>query len=187
MVRAWIQLPDDPGWGGVALLKTALETPGPDCDRGYYVSELRGEGPPWLWLTGSRIVEQPATPRRQSLAGEPMLEQAMPSEALPGSSIDADAAAEIRLRDGVWVYARVVGQRRDMRGRWCVHLRWIAGLLIGNREGVFLYDPEYIRRLPGEDLEAQRGGERHQACSSLSARSTSCRTASARCTPSCAA
>jgi hypothetical protein len=152
MPRAWIQLPADPGWGGAALLKTALG------NLGYYVSELRGEGPPWLWITGSRVAEVPGTPRRQSLAGEPVLEQAMPSDALPGSGIGADAAVEIRLRDGSWVHARVAGQRRDRQGRWCVHLRWVAGLVPGGREGVYVYDPEYIRRLPGEGLEAQRGG-----------------------------
>jgi hypothetical protein len=161
MSRAWIQTP--PGrWGETAALKGGLHR------LGYHVEELRGTGPVWLWITGSPVRGViPVPPLSDPRAREPRLEPAAPKDAIPGSSLDVNAAVEIQLGDGSWVRATVVIQRRDANGKWCVHLRWIASTVIGGREGAFVYDPEYIRKLPGEALEAQRGGERPQACSPL--------------------
>ena len=85
---------------------------------------------------------------------EPMLDRAMPADAVPGSTIPEDTEAEIQLRDGTWVWAQVIGQRKDRQGRWCVGLRWYASPSVGGREGWFLLDSRYIRRpkaklLPG--------------------------------------
>lgn len=77
---------------------------------------------------------------------EPVLERAMPADAVPGSTIPEDTDAEILLRDGSWVWARVIGQRRDRHGRWCVGIRWYASSAVGGREGWFLLDPAGIRR-----------------------------------------
>jgi len=79
---------------------------------------------------------------------EPALERAMPADAVPGSMIPEDTEAEILLRDGTWVWAQVIGQRRDRHGRWCIGLRWYASPAVGGREGWYLYDPELIRRPP---------------------------------------
>jgi hypothetical protein len=54
----------------------------------------------------------------------------------------------MRLRDGTWVWAQVIGQRKNRHGRRCVGLRWYAWASIGGREGWYLYDPDRIRR-PG--------------------------------------
>ena len=72
----------------------------------------------------------------------------MPADAVPGSTIPEDSEAEILLRDGSWVWAQVIGQRKDRRGRWCVGLRWYASPTVGGREGWYLYDPRLIRRPP---------------------------------------
>ncbi len=72
----------------------------------------------------------------------------MPADAVPGSTIPEDSEAEILLRDGAWVWAQVIGQRKDRRGRWCVGLRWYASPAVGGREGWYLYDPRLIRRPP---------------------------------------
>ena len=72
----------------------------------------------------------------------------MPADAVPGSTIPEDSEAEIRLRDGSWVWAQVIGQRKDRHGRWCVGLRWYASPAVGGREGWYLYDPRLIRRPP---------------------------------------
>jgi hypothetical protein len=77
---------------------------------------------------------------------EPMLDRAMPADAVPGSTIPEDTEAEIQLRDGTWVWAQVIGQRKDRQGRWCVGLRWYASPSVGGREGWYLLDPRYIRR-----------------------------------------
>jgi hypothetical protein len=77
---------------------------------------------------------------------EPMLDRAMPADAVPGSTIPEDTEAEIQLRDGTWVWAQVIGQRKDRHGRWCVGLRWYASPSVGGREGWYLLDPRYIRR-----------------------------------------
>lgn len=77
---------------------------------------------------------------------EPVLERAMPSDAVPGSTIPEDSDAEVLLRDGSWTWCRVIGQRRDRHGRWCVGIRWYASSAVGGREGWFLYDPSGIRR-----------------------------------------
>jgi hypothetical protein len=79
---------------------------------------------------------------------EPVLERAMPADAVPGSTIAEDSEAEVLLRDGSWVWCQVVGQRKDRHGRWCVGVRWYASSAVGGREGWFLYDPAGIRR-PG--------------------------------------
>ena len=47
----------------------------------------------------------------------------MPADAVPGSTIPEDSEAEILLRDGTWVWAQVIGQRKDRHGRWCVGIR----------------------------------------------------------------
>ena len=72
----------------------------------------------------------------------------MPADAVPGSTIPEDSEAEVLLRDGSWVWAQVIGQRKDRRGRWCVGLRWYASPAVGGREGWYLYDPRLIRRPP---------------------------------------
>ena len=71
----------------------------------------------------------------------------MPDDAVPGSTILEDTDALVRLQDGTWFFCRVIGQRKDRHGRWCVGIRWIASTLVGGREGWFLYDPAGIRRL----------------------------------------
>lgn len=78
---------------------------------------------------------------------EPRLERAMPADAVPGSTIPEDSDALVQLQDGTWLLARVIGQRKDRHGRWCVGLRWYASSSIGGREGWFLLDTEHIRRL----------------------------------------
>lgn len=65
----------------------------------------------------------------------------MPADAVPGSTIPEVSDAEVQLRDGAWVLARVIGQRRDRHGRWCVGLRWYASPAIGGREGWFPVRP----------------------------------------------
>jgi hypothetical protein len=40
------------------------------------------------------------------------------------------------------VLARVIGQRKDRHGRWCIGLRWCASQSTGGREGWFLTDME---------------------------------------------
>ena len=59
---------------------------------------------------------------------EPAMERAMPSDAVPGSTIPEDSDAEVLLHHGSWVLARVIGQQRDRHGRWCVGIRWYASL-----------------------------------------------------------
>lgn len=77
---------------------------------------------------------------------EPALERAMPADAVPDSTIPEDSEAEILLRDGTWVWAQVIGQRKDRHNRWCVGVRWYASPAVGGREGWYLYDPRLIRR-----------------------------------------
>jgi hypothetical protein len=79
---------------------------------------------------------------------EPALERAMPADAVPGSTIPEDTEAEVLLRDGTWVWAQVIGQRKDRHGRWCIGLRWYASPSVGGREGWYLFDPGRIRRPP---------------------------------------
>ena len=85
-------------------------------------------------------------------AREPMLDRAMPADAVPGSTIPEDTEAEIQLRDGSWVWAQVIGQRKDRNGRWCVGLRWYASPSVGGREGWYLLDSRHIRRQLNEEL-----------------------------------
>jgi hypothetical protein len=104
---------------------------------------------------------------------EPTLDRAMPADAVPGSTIPEDTEAEIQLRDGTWVWAQVIGQRKDRQGRWCVGLRWYASPSVGGREGWFLLDGRYIRRpnpallrpglLLSQVLVRRRGGHLHEA------------------------
>jgi hypothetical protein len=54
----------------------------------------------------------------------------------------------VLLCDGTWTWARVIGQRKDRHGRWCIGLRWYASPAVGGREGWFLLDTSKIRR-PG--------------------------------------
>jgi hypothetical protein len=77
---------------------------------------------------------------------EPVLDRAMPADAVPGSTIPEDTEAEIQLRDGTWAWAQVIGQRKDRQGRWCVGLRWYASPSVGGREGWYLLDSRHIRR-----------------------------------------
>ena len=86
---------------------------------------------------------------------EPMLDRAMPADAVPGSTIPEDTEAEIQLRDGTWVWAQVIGQRKDRHGRWCVGLRWYASPSVGGREGWYLLDDRHIRR-PNSQLSSDR-------------------------------
>ena len=76
----------------------------------------------------------------------------MPADAVPGSTIPEDTEAEIQLRDGTWVWAQVIGQRKDRQGRWCVGLRWYASPSVGGREGWYVLDNRHIRRPKGELL-----------------------------------
>jgi len=70
----------------------------------------------------------------------------MPADAVPGSTVREDSDAEVLLNDGSWAWCRVIGQRRDRHGRWCVGLRWYASPSIESREGWYLLDRERIRR-----------------------------------------
>jgi len=72
----------------------------------------------------------------------------MPADAVPGSTVPEDTQAEVLMSDGTWDVVRVMGQRRDRHGRWCIGLRWFAGPAAGGREGWFLLDRGRIRR-PG--------------------------------------
>lgn len=67
-----------------------------------------------------------------------MLEQAMPADAVPGSTILENTEAEVLWQDGTWVWCQVTGQRKDRHGRWCVGIRCYASPSIGGREGWFL-------------------------------------------------
>jgi hypothetical protein len=77
---------------------------------------------------------------------EPVLERVMPADAVSRSTIPEDTDAEVLLRDGSWVWCRVIGQRRDRHGRWCVGIRWYASSAVGGREGWFLLNTSGIRR-----------------------------------------
>lgn len=57
MPRAWIETPDDWGWGAVQKLKGVL------FRLGYYVSEWRGVGPVVLEISGSKPGPEWAPPR----------------------------------------------------------------------------------------------------------------------------
>ena len=92
-------------------------------------------------------------------AREPVLERAMPADAVPGSTIPEDTEAEVLLQDGTWAWAQVTGQRKDRHGRWCVGLRWYASPAVGGREGWYLYDPRLIRR-PNGPLRLSGPGKR---------------------------
>jgi hypothetical protein len=70
----------------------------------------------------------------------------MPADTVSGSTIPEDTEAEVLLRNGAWTWARVIGQRKDRHGRWCIGLRWYASPSIGGREGWFLLDLKKIRR-----------------------------------------
>ncbi|HTT55270.1 MAG TPA: hypothetical protein VMH35_28095 [Streptosporangiaceae bacterium] len=87
---------------------------------------------------------------------EPMLDRAMPADAVPGSTIPEDTEAEIQLHDGSWVWAQVIGQRRDRHGRWCIGLRWYASPSVGGREGWYRLDRRFIRRPKGHLLPQMR-------------------------------
>lgn len=114
---------------------------------------------------------------------EPELQRAMPADAVPGSTIPEDTEAEVLLRDGAWIWAQVIGQRKDRHGRWCVGLRWYASSSIGGREGWFLYNPAFIRRVnrpllhlrqyspgrPAPLTQAGRGGAARLRCAGVSA------------------
>jgi hypothetical protein len=93
-------------------------------------------------------------------AREPVLERAMPADAVPGSTIPEDTEAEVLLQDGTWAWAQVTGQRKDRHGRWCVGLRWYASPAVGGREGWYLYNPAFIRRQKQQLLHLMQ----HSAC-----------------------
>ena len=50
---------------------------------------------------------RPSDPSR-----EPMLERAMPADAVPGSTIPEDSEAEVLLRDSAWIWCQATGRRR---------------------------------------------------------------------------
>jgi hypothetical protein len=77
---------------------------------------------------------------------EPMLERAMPADAVPGSTIPERTEAQVQLRDGSWVWCEVIGQRKDRNGRWCIGLSWYASPSIGGREGWYVLAGSRIRR-----------------------------------------
>jgi hypothetical protein len=84
-------------------------------------------------------------------AREPMLKRTHPGDALDGSTISEDTQAEILLRDGTWAWCRVIGQRKDRHGRWCVGIRWYPNATTGESGGWYIYEPGLIRRLPDHD------------------------------------
>ncbi len=92
-----------------------------------------------------------------------MLDRAMPADAVAGSTIPEDTEAEMQLRDGTWVWAQVIGQRKDRQGRWCVGLRWYASPSVGGREGWFILDQRYIRRPNGPLLVGWPGASQPPA------------------------
>ena len=51
MAGAWIEVPDEWGWGATRVLQTRLKA------AGYWVEEWRGVYGVRLWLTGSKIDE----------------------------------------------------------------------------------------------------------------------------------
>lgn len=146
-VRAYIELPpsgsgSQVNWGEKQKAIARFQ------EAGYYVEEIRRVRSVWLWLTGSStgtVLVLPAERPGRRLR-EPVLNRAHPADAVPGSSIDADADVELELQDGSWVPGWVTVQRRDRHGRWCVGIQWHASTEIGGRYGVFLYDPAHIRR-----------------------------------------
>jgi hypothetical protein len=85
-------------------------------------------------------------------AREPMLERAHPGDVLDGSTIPEDTQAEILLRDGTWAWCRVIGQRKDRHGRWCVGIRWYPNATFGESGGWYIYEPGFIRRINFDDL-----------------------------------
>ena len=80
---------------------------------------------------------------------EPVLERAMPADAVPGSTIPEDIEAEILLQDGSWAWCRVIGQRKDRHGRWCVGIEYYSNATIGQSGGWHVLDPRPIRRPEG--------------------------------------
>jgi hypothetical protein len=91
-------------------------------------------------------------------AREPVLEPAPPEDAVPDKTVFEDTEAMVKLRDGQWVYAQVIGQRKGRSGLWHIGLRWIASPAIGGREGWFLYSACGVRRLNREDILRLEGG-----------------------------
>ena len=100
---------------------------------------------------------RPSDPSR-----EPMLERAMPADAVLGSTIPEDSEAEVQLRDGSWVWCQVIGQRKDRQGRWCVGIRWYASPSVGGREGWFLLDRRFIARPDGLSAGCAAGQHRRR-------------------------
>ena len=73
----------------------------------------------------------------------------MPADVGPGPMFFEDTDAEVLLHDGSWVWCRVIGQRKDRHGRWCVGIRYYPSATIGESGGWYLYDPQRIRRTQG--------------------------------------
>ena len=84
----------------------------------------------------------------------------MPADVGPGPMFFEDTDAEVLLHDGSWVWCRVIGQRRDRHGRWCVGIRYYPNATIGESGGWYLYDPGGLRRLTGSLLHLAGGCER---------------------------
>jgi hypothetical protein len=101
------------------------------------------------WGCGWLVSGHPGQVTISDPSREPMLDRAMPADAVPGSTIPEDTEAEIQLRDGTWIWAQVIGQRKDRNGRWCIGLRWYASPSVGGREGWYILDRRYIRRQNG--------------------------------------
>ena len=74
----------------------------------------------------------------------------MPIDVGSSPTFFEDTDAEVMLRDGSWVWCRVIGQRKDRHGRWCVGICYYPSSTIGESGGWYLYDPQLIRR--GQDL-----------------------------------
>jgi hypothetical protein len=83
-------------------------------------------------------------------AREPVLERSMPAGAVPGSTVAEDTDALVQLQDGTWLLYRVIGQRKDRHGRWCVEIRYYVSSF-GEGGGWYLLDRRYLRRLDFED------------------------------------
>jgi hypothetical protein len=73
----------------------------------------------------------------------------MPADVGPGPTFFEKTDAEVLLRDGSWVWCRVIGQRQDRHGRWCVGIRYYPNATIGESGGWYLYDAQRIRRVQG--------------------------------------
>jgi hypothetical protein len=55
-MRAWVEVPDEWGWGPTRILRMALKR------AGYWTEEWRGVRGKMIWVTGAKINETPVPP-----------------------------------------------------------------------------------------------------------------------------